>query len=250
MKKIFELLFIALLVISCGDIDNFDAPNCTISGQIIDAETGEPFQARIGDASLVVRAYEINPQYPNPQEYNMPIMQDGTFRSTGFFASTYKLLPYSIPAIVNDEDAVEVSTSPGKPGQAILKCIPYLRIKLEVEENMLYFTITKPAQVTFSGNLMSITIMRGSTPLLNDANCFPDDATRISYSPEDKDFSQAALLGKRIAVPMEKFVNPLETERIQPGEYYFRVCAAITNAVPNANNFSAAVKGIYTGPKK
>lgn len=250
MKKIIGLLFVTLLIVSCGDIDNLDVPSCTISGQVVDAETGEPFQARIGDGSIVVRAYEVNPQYPNPQEYNMPIMQDGTFRSTGFFPSTYKLVPYSIPAIVNNEDTIEVSTSQGKPGEAILECIPYLRIKLETEENMLYFTITKPEQVTFTGELISITIMRGSTPLLNDANCSPDNATRISYSPEDKDFSQKSLLGKKIAVPMEQFVNPIETERIQPGEYYFRVCAAIKNAVPNANNFSAAVKGKYTGPKK
>lgn len=93
MKKLIYSLFVgtlALSMVSCMEIDNFDAPSSHFSGRIIDATTGQNIFADQGESHVRIweKSFSINPA---PQD--IPLKQDGTFNNTKLFAGTYDVVP-------------------------------------------------------------------------------------------------------------------------------------------------------------
>ncbi len=93
MKKLIYSLFMgvsALLVASCMEVDNFDAPDAHFTGRIIDSTTGENILADQGENYVRIweKSFSLNPA---PQ--NIPVKQDGTFNNTKLFNGTYDVLP-------------------------------------------------------------------------------------------------------------------------------------------------------------
>jgi hypothetical protein len=89
MKKIIYSLFVcavALSAVSCMEIDNWDAPEARFSGRIIDKNTGEPILADQGEYK--VRIYEMSFS-TNPDPFDIPVKQDGSFNNHRIFAGTY-----------------------------------------------------------------------------------------------------------------------------------------------------------------
>lgn len=96
MKKILYALTGCLLLFSaaCTDIDNYDGPNASLSGKIIDSTTGEPFIT--GQGEMSIRLWETSwGDKPSPQD--LVVKQDGTYVNTKLFKATYSVLPYSGP---------------------------------------------------------------------------------------------------------------------------------------------------------
>ncbi|WP_409151234.1 DUF3823 domain-containing protein [Sphingobacterium sp. BS-2] len=125
MKKIF-LLFTVLPVLwlsSCADIDNFEAPNATISGKVLDKTTGEPFLT--GPGEFAIRLLETS-YGENPAPQDLAVKQDGSFINNKLFSATYSMQPYAgafWPAdIVTD---FKLSGS----GTQDFQVTPYLKIK-------------------------------------------------------------------------------------------------------------------------
>lgn len=93
MKKYFYYIFIINIIItitSSCTLDNYDAPNATLCGSIIDIETNELVEQDIINGTKIViieSGFEIS------QEQFLVIKNDGTYRNTMIFANTYTVQP-------------------------------------------------------------------------------------------------------------------------------------------------------------
>lgn len=89
--KIYGLMLAMLSITSCDvfEIDNYDEPDCTIWGEVVDVKTGNRVLTDQGSEGIRVRLTELswgdNVQH-NPDFYCMP---DGTFQNTKLFAGEY-----------------------------------------------------------------------------------------------------------------------------------------------------------------
>ncbi|WP_439488795.1 DUF3823 domain-containing protein [Algoriphagus sp.] len=114
MKNITYLVLFALLALSsCGmfELDNYDLPDETLQGEVVDRETGEPILTDQGSEGIRVRLTELSwgdNATPNPDFFCMP---DGTFQNTKLFEGNYNVRidgPF-IPLIREDERGVPLA---------------------------------------------------------------------------------------------------------------------------------------------
>lgn len=126
MKPTLFLLIIILSFASC-EIDNYDAPQLTLSGKILDAQTNELVESGGINAGTVVKLYEDN----STQPLILNTLPDGTFTNSKIFAGNYSYIaegPFTMAAeglqnIVIDKD-VEIE----------IKVIPNVRLNVTLEE--------------------------------------------------------------------------------------------------------------------
>lgn len=85
------LLGVGLLAsAACTKIDNYEGPDASFEGRLIDAATGENFQTAPGN--IQVRLLQVSwSATPAPQE--IPSKIDGTFKDTKLFSGKYKVIP-------------------------------------------------------------------------------------------------------------------------------------------------------------
>jgi hypothetical protein len=240
MKKInFLITVISVLLVSCTEIDNYPIPNCAIKGQIIDSETGEPFESRIADNIALVRVREDNPKYSNPTYFDLRIMEKGTFAETALPETAYKFYLQKVPMV--STDTIRVQLSPTTPQNVVIKGIPYLRIALEVARDSMFFTITKPSSVTLAGNITEINLMYGSYSRVNEGFTNTLDNTLAAFVPPGG-ATQANVLNKTFILPLK---TPFPT--ITSGKHYFRVCARLSGAPSERRNYSPTIEAEYLG---
>ncbi len=96
MKRSVYIIFLTVIaaMTSCVKKDNYDGPDQTLTGRVIDASTGQPIQAEQGTSSFQIRAIETswnNGQGVTDQNFN--VKYDGTFINTKLFTATYRLYP-------------------------------------------------------------------------------------------------------------------------------------------------------------
>ncbi|MDR0700670.1 MAG: DUF3823 domain-containing protein [Tannerella sp.] len=87
-------VFCCLSLASC-EIDNYEAPDCTIEGEIFD-HLHQPFQVNQGAG--IIRIREISwakDSATYTSNRTLKVQQDGTYRNTKLFRGVYRLLPYS-----------------------------------------------------------------------------------------------------------------------------------------------------------
>jgi hypothetical protein len=99
MKNLKFYNFYILSVLLCFaftacEIDNYNAPDCTIEGKMLD-HLGQPFQVNQG--AEIIRSREIswakNDTSIFTENRKLKVQQDGTYRHTKMFKGTYRLLP-------------------------------------------------------------------------------------------------------------------------------------------------------------
>ena len=92
MKKIIFILPLLACMLSCMEIDNFDAPDGKVSGRIIDKTTGLNMMFDNNDTKIRIweRSYSLKPE---PQD--LAVKADGTYKNTKLFRGTYNMLPYN-----------------------------------------------------------------------------------------------------------------------------------------------------------
>jgi len=100
MKKIL-CLFLGLIVLSmssCFKLDNWDEPDCTIYGTVIDSYTNQPLLSSQNDWQFRTweRSWTGHPGGATTNQ-DLRIKQDGTYQNTKYFAGTYDILPYNGP---------------------------------------------------------------------------------------------------------------------------------------------------------
>ena len=238
-KKYFLITVVFTLLVSCTEIDNFPVPNCAIKGQIIDSETGEPFESRIADNIALVRVREDNPKYSNPTYFDLRIMEKGTFNENALPETAYKFYLQKVPMV--STDTIRVQLSPTIPQNVVIKGIPYLRIALEVARDSMFFTITKPSSISYTGNITEIFVMYSNYSRVNEGFTNVLNNTLAGYVPTGG-ATQANVLNKTFKLPLK---TPFPT--ITAGKYYFRVCARLSGAPSERRNYSPAVEAEYVG---
>lgn len=97
MKKILYIVLGVLLmaVTSCMETDNWDEPDVTVRGRVIDSYTGENILTTQGDWG--VRIWERTWTASAPTAQTLAVKQDGSYTNTKLFAGRYDMLPYGGP---------------------------------------------------------------------------------------------------------------------------------------------------------
>ncbi len=86
MKKYFLLAFSWMIMLVSCEIDNYDGPNASIHGSILDEKTGELVGTDIENgSSIIVREHG----FKNPADQYWAIMNTGEYRNNMVFAATY-----------------------------------------------------------------------------------------------------------------------------------------------------------------
>lgn len=93
MKTINLLMALAgmFFLSACSKTDNYEGPNASMSGQVTDQITKEPFLTGQGEFSI--RLLETS-WSDNPAPQDLQVKQDGSYSHTKLFQATYTLQPY------------------------------------------------------------------------------------------------------------------------------------------------------------
>lgn len=125
------LMLLGVAVITSCELDNYDYPESSIQGALIDEVTGEAVQSDIYDGARIP-LIEIHEDFENPQRQYLTIKTDGTFRNDLMFDGLY-----AVPAIEDGNFHPTDSTSITIDGdtEVELEVLPYIRIT-DVEMTM------------------------------------------------------------------------------------------------------------------
>ena len=123
MKKILLMISCCLLALTSCEIDNYESPNASIHGSIIDEKTGELFGMDVQDGGEL-KVVELG--FANPQTQSWKIMNTGEYRNNLVFAATYDIRMENNNCYAFKQEGVVV-----KKGDNTLdfKVTPYIRIK-------------------------------------------------------------------------------------------------------------------------
>ena len=85
----FTILFSSIIALSsCNKFDNYDAPEETIKGVVINKNTGKPLQTEMGEGGLRIKMMEYS-WSDTPTPYYFGGMQEGNFQNTKIFEGKY-----------------------------------------------------------------------------------------------------------------------------------------------------------------
>lgn len=123
MKKILLLISCCLFAFTSCEIDNYDGPDASIHGSILDEQTGEPVGTDLNNGSaIIVREHG----FTNPADQTWVIKNTGEYRNDMVFSATYDVrfengnfYPFEIKDFVvkSGDNTYD------------FKVIPYIRIK-------------------------------------------------------------------------------------------------------------------------
>lgn len=125
MKTIylFTALTSMLFLTACSKIDNYDGPNATMNGLVIDQVTQAPFLTGQGEFSI--RLLETS-WSDNPAPQDIQVKQDGSYNHTKLFQATYILQPYG--GAFWPADKIE-GFKLGAHAEQNFEVTPYLQVK-------------------------------------------------------------------------------------------------------------------------
>jgi hypothetical protein len=144
------MLSLLFIIAGCGnELDNYEAPDGGISGQIIDAETGQPVPLPVeGSSGVIVNLYELGTGATKSVDFYAKA--DGSYANTKVFNGQYRIVVNG-PFVDICSDTVVIS------GQTRLdlKCIPYSRIKATASVSGRVVTINYAITPTRSSDVVS-----------------------------------------------------------------------------------------------
>ena len=123
MATINKLLVIGFVIatLSCDEIDNYDAPNGYIHGQLIDQVTNQSFQTQQPNG-FTIRLFEDGGSQNSPISFYGKT--DGTFENALIFQNKYKIVPAEGAFFPVDTAVVQV----GQETEVNFEVIPFLAI--------------------------------------------------------------------------------------------------------------------------
>ena len=123
MKNLIYSIFIIFSIVSCS-IDNYEAPNATLSGKVVDSETGEMIQNGGPNGGTVIQLYEGNSLQPILSN-SYP---DGHFTNAALFPGNYKLVAVGAFEMVQDTVNVKLSENT----EVEIEVIPNVRLSAAI----------------------------------------------------------------------------------------------------------------------
>ena len=124
MKKILYLQIILLFSAYSCSLDNYDAPNASLSGKVIDNVTNEMIENGGVNGGTLIHAFEGNSKQP----IICKSFPDGHFVNSAFFSGNYKLI--AIGAFKMTTDTLKISVT--NNSEVEIKVIPNVRLKISI----------------------------------------------------------------------------------------------------------------------
>ena len=171
MKKIIILLtvFLGVAAFQSCSLDNFDGPDTTLTGALVDSETNESLPSQYQNGAWI-RLYEFYNGDWVTQPNNFYVKQDGTFTNKAIFAGKYK-----IKAEGPFEDVTEIEMDLTGTKDLQVKVVPFLRVTANAAANGTSVTINGKISRTSSSNaIQRIAFCCNTTPYV-DKNTFMKD---------------------------------------------------------------------------
>lgn len=125
IKFCFLWVLMSLFMASCNNFDNYDAPNETLRGQVIDQITGEPLVTEQPNGFRIQLA-EIS-WSDNPQLEYFWGKADGSFQNTKLFPGTYEVTPVEGPFFEVEPKTVEVKGNV----EVTFEVMPFLHVTVQ-----------------------------------------------------------------------------------------------------------------------
>lgn len=263
MKNIANIILCCLTIVSFSacEIDNYDWPEETLRGRVVDAETGEPVLTDQGAEGIRVRLRELSwTKTEVPDNFDFYCMQDGAFQNTKVFKGFYNIQvagPF-IPLIrlnsVGDTIADEsIDTTIADVTEVEFKVQPFLKVEWIGEPTVSNGQITATIQVTravspadfkakiepmgdYSDDMLNVTDVRlfvSQVPFVGYRDWDNRYSTELNYEGD----SFEALLGQPITITTNGQIPAGRT-------VFVRAAARINYATENIkrHNYNSAVR--------
>lgn len=225
MKKMKYIVAACLVMggfLSSCDIDNYEMPDGTLTGNVIDEVTGEPYISEQPNG-FRIRYKEISWSDAATNQFFWG-KADGTFNNTKLFAGTYEVAAVEGAFIEPETQTVDVKS--GKTTTVTFKVMPYLSfsnvsvVKAGDSSVKVTFTVTRNVA---SATLEDYRIFASSkTPYVG----FNSGASENEVSKEATPLTEADL-----GVPIEVTLN----NYVAGKTYYIRVGARCANPLNRYN---------------
>lgn len=209
MKKIAYFIVLAALLSapSCSmfELDNYDAPEETLQGVVVDAATGEPVLTDQGSEGIRVRLTELSWEgnvTPNPDFYCMP---DGTFRNTKIFKGKYNVRvdgPF-IPLLREDDRGVPIADETktldiGGVTDVKFEVQPFLKVEWVEEPQVINGKVRAKVKVTrgvseseFSDKIRPMGGYQDNFLNVTDIQLFVSYSSTVGYRARDERWSNS-----------------------------------------------------------
>ena len=210
--KVIKLYFmpaaLGLIMFFSCELDNYDYPDASLTGSIIDSETKELIQSDIINGTTIKiteHGYDpVSPQY-------LRVKNDGTYANTLLFSNTYTVQPDQRNFLQIDEQEIKI----GKDTKLDFLVTPYLRIKeasITKEANTIIATFR--IQQTTPDAVSKIGLYAHSEPIVGEPIRLVASERALNRQVEDGEIFKIGInVAKNTA-----FFKPNET-------YYFRIGA-------------------------
>lgn len=219
MKALTFLLTVLTLMAGCT-IDNYSKPDITLSGKIVDSQTGELVPSSGANAGTIVKLYEGNAVQPLFYNTN----PDGTFENTRVFPATYRIAAEGAFDMAEDTMLEKITQN----AQIEIKVIPNVRIKLTLtktadttaELKVEYEKVNASQQMIKLGVVWS-TYENPNATVFPEGNIILDDVSSEQLTKGNRTYS---------------------ITNLKPGETYYVRALAQTNNAGAYYNYSASIE--------
>ncbi|RVU01021.1 DUF3823 domain-containing protein [Mucilaginibacter limnophilus] len=223
------IILLATVVLgSCNKVDDYAEPEETLTGKIIDVETGEPLYTEQPDGTRIKLLQTDWNDNPLPQYFW--VKPDGTFRNTKIFKGKYEVTPVDGPFVpLTEPQTIDLAGEK----DLTFKVLPFLRVKLgDVSVNgttvIVNYTIARPAGA--------------GTFKITDAKVFVSTTSQATNASFDNKLTQTNNLQ---GTADDEILGTNYTASITLPEkrsFYIRVGARSEDNVSRRYNYTEAVK--------
>jgi hypothetical protein len=206
--------FISLFLLGSCQIDNYEKPQITVRGKIVDSQTNELVESGGINAGTVVRLYEGNAK--QPLVYNT--LPDGTFINSKVFAGRYSYTaqgPFRMISADPQQVVIENDT------EIEIKVVPYVRVKATLEEvsGTTAKIKVKYDKVATDQKLVHLAVVWSKFPQPNNST-FSGGAIKLENVEAQNLSSGEKLYSITGLAPRSKFYLRSSARTANPGNYY------------------------------
>ncbi len=219
MKNILFFL-LTLLILSGCKVDNYNEPNLTVSGRIIDSQTNALVESGGSNGGTIVKFYQGN----STQALLFKTMSDGTFTNSRVFAGNYRYVAEGPFQIMTDTLSIAVTAN----AQIDIKVVPNVRLTTSVvsksgTEAVIKVTYEKvPVSQTLTKlGLVWSNVIEPNIFTFTGGNIITKDVQSMNLTSGDQEFTITGL---------------------KAGTKYFVRATSATNAPGNYYNYSTQIE--------
>lgn len=213
MKVICTLCLSLVLLLSSCDIDNFEDPQLTLRGRIVDSQTDKLVESGGINAGTVVRLYEGNST--QPLVYNT--LPDGTFFNSRVFPGAYTYTAQGPFKLVHaDPQSLRID----QDAELEIKVVPHVRLtQPEVQVNGTTLTVKLKYEKVTQQKLMQLALMWSKFPHPNISTSGPGTIRLETVETENLTTGERVYTITGLA-PKTKYYIRTGARTANPGNYY------------------------------